>query len=85
MWVIAVDGGAEKEKLCMSVEAEHFVGCTTVAHLLAEVLCMTTYGAHSVIDTAAAKGGKCDSAVVPALWGHCGFREHSQRSLLSWL
>ena len=57
MRVIAVDGGEEKKKLCMSLGAEHFIDYTTVADLPAEVLGITVYGAHGVIVSAATKEG----------------------------
>lgn len=64
MRVIAVDGGAEKEKLCMSLGAEHFLDYTTTADLPGEILRITTYGAHGVIVTAATKEGY---STAPAL------------------
>ena len=48
MRIIAVDGGAEKEKLCLSLGAEHFIDYTSVQDMPAEVLRITTYGAHGV-------------------------------------
>ena len=48
MRIIAVDGGAEKEKLCLSLGAEHFIDYTSVPDIPAEVLRITTYGAHGV-------------------------------------
>lgn len=57
MRVIAVDGGEEKKKLCMSLGAEHFIDYTTVADLPAEVLRITLYGAHGVIVTAGTREG----------------------------
>ena len=48
MRVIAVDGGAEKEKLCLSLGAEHYIDYTSVKDIPAEILRMTTYGAHGV-------------------------------------
>ena len=48
MRIIAVDGGAEKEKLCLSLGAEHFIDYTSVQDIPAEVLRITTYGAHGV-------------------------------------
>ena len=48
MRVIAVDGGAEKEKLCLSLGAEHFIDYTSVQDIPAEIQRITTYGAHGV-------------------------------------
>ena len=48
MRIIAVDGGAEKEKLCMSLGAEHFIDYTSVQDIPAEIQRITTYGAHGV-------------------------------------
>ena len=48
MRVIAVDGGADKEKLCLSLGAEHFIDYTSVQDIPAEVLRITKYGAHGV-------------------------------------
>ena len=49
MRIIAVDGGTEKEKLCMSLGAEHFIDYTSAPDMRAEVQRITTYGAHAVI------------------------------------
>ena len=48
MRIIAVDGGAEKEKLCLSLGAEHFIDYTSVQDIPAEIQRITTYGAHGV-------------------------------------
>ena len=48
MRIIAVDGGAEKEKLCLSLGAEHFIDYLSVTDIPAEVVRITTYGAHGV-------------------------------------
>lgn len=55
MRIIAVDGGADKEKLCLSLGAEHFIDYTSTADIPAEVLRMTTYGAQGVAVFATAK------------------------------
>lgn len=49
MRVIAVDGGAEKEKICLSLGAERFIDYTSVQNISAEVLRITTYGPQGVI------------------------------------
>ena len=48
MRIIAVDGGAEKEKLCLSLGAEHYIDYTSLQDIPAEVQRITTYGAHGV-------------------------------------
>ena len=48
MRIIAVDGGAEKEALCLSLGAEHFIDYLSVPDMRAEVLRITSYGAHGV-------------------------------------
>ena len=48
MRIIAVDAGAEKEKLCLSLGAEHFIDYTSVEDIPAEIQRITTYGAHGV-------------------------------------
>lgn len=55
MRVIAIDGGDEKEKLCKKLGAEAFIDFTKVKDIAAEVMKLTTYGAHGVIVTAATK------------------------------
>ncbi len=55
MRVIAIDGGAEKEKLCLSLGAEHFIDYTSIGDIGAEVVRITTYGAHAVAVFATAK------------------------------
>lgn len=64
MRVIAVDGGHEKEKLCLSLGAEHFIDYTTTADLPVEVTRITKYGAHGVIVTAGSREGY---ATAPSL------------------
>ena len=49
MRIIAVDGGTEKEKLCLSLGAEHFIDYTSAPDIPAEVQRITTYGAHAVM------------------------------------
>ena len=48
MRIIAVDGGAEKENLCLSLGAEHYIDYTSIQDIPAEILRITTYGAHGV-------------------------------------
>ena len=48
MRIIAVDGGGEKEKLCLSLGAEHFIDYTSAQDIPAEIQRITTYGAHGV-------------------------------------
>lgn len=57
MRIIAIDGGEEKGKLCKDLGAEHYLDFTTSKDLAAEVMKITTYGAHGVIVTAATKEG----------------------------
>jgi propanol-preferring alcohol dehydrogenase len=57
MRVIAVDGGKEKEELCMKLGAEKFIDFTNCEDVVAEVMKITTWGAHGVIVTAASKEG----------------------------
>ena len=64
MRVIAVDGGAEKEKICSSFGAEHFIDYTSVQNISAQVLRITTYGAQGVIVFALLKQS---DATVPFL------------------
>ena len=55
MRIIAVDGGADKEKLCVSLGAEHFIDYTSTPDIPTEVLRITTYGAQGVAVFATAK------------------------------
>ena len=55
MRVIAIDGGDEKKELCKKLGAEEFIDFTTCADIPAEVMKITTYGAHGVLVTAATK------------------------------
>lgn len=55
MRIIAVDGGADKEKLCLSLGAEHFIDYTSTPDIPAEVQRITTYGAQGVTVFATAK------------------------------
>ncbi len=48
MRIIAIDGGAEKEKLCLSLGAEHFIDYTSTQDIRTEVVRITTHGAHAV-------------------------------------
>ncbi|KAF2015631.1 alcohol dehydrogenase [Aaosphaeria arxii CBS 175.79] len=57
MRVIAVDGGDAKRDLCLKLGAEKFVDFTTVKDVQAEIMKITTYGAHGVVVTAASKAG----------------------------
>lgn len=57
MRVIAVDGGDEKRDLCKKLGAEHFIDFKTSKDVAAEVMAITTYGAHGVLVTAASKEG----------------------------
>lgn len=54
MRVIAVDGGDEKRNLCKRLGAEAFIDFTT-KDIIAEIMRITTYGAHGVLVTAATK------------------------------
>lgn len=47
MRVIAIDRGSQKKELCLELGAEHFIDFTT-DDVLAEVMRITTYGAHGV-------------------------------------
>ncbi|GAB7366277.1 hypothetical protein MBLNU230_g7834t1 [Neophaeotheca triangularis] len=49
MRIIAIDSGADKAALCTSLGAEHFLDFKKTEDLPAEVLKLTTYGAHGVI------------------------------------
>jgi len=57
MRVIAVDGGDEKRDLCKKLGAEAYIDFTTSKDVAAEVMKITTYGAHGVIVFAATKQG----------------------------
>lgn len=64
MRVIAVDGGAEREKLCLSLGAEHCIDDTSTQDIPAEVLRITTYAAQRVAVFATSKQ---DYATAPFL------------------
>jgi len=76
MRVIAIDGGDEKRDLCKSLGAEEFIDFTQVKDIPAEIMRITTYGAHGVLVTAATKeayanapmmlrpGGKCSAFMI---------------------
>ncbi|EME81261.1 uncharacterized protein MYCFIDRAFT_64530 [Pseudocercospora fijiensis CIRAD86] len=64
MRVIAIDGGDEKDRLCKDLGAEAYIDYTKVQDLPAEVLRLTTYGAHGIIVFAASRQGY---QVAPAL------------------
>jgi propanol-preferring alcohol dehydrogenase len=49
MRIIAVDGGDEKGKLCKQLGAEHYIDFRDCKDVAAEVMKLTTYGAHGVI------------------------------------
>lgn len=53
MRVIAVDGGDAKRDLCKKLGAEVFIDFQTTKDIAAEVMKITTYGAHGVLVTAA--------------------------------
>lgn len=55
MRIIAIDGGAEKGELCKKLGAEEYIDFTTTKDIAAEVMRITTYGAHGVLVTAATK------------------------------
>ena len=55
MRVIAVDGGDDKRDLCKRLGAEEFIDFTNTQDIAAEIMRITTYGAHGVIVTAATK------------------------------
>jgi propanol-preferring alcohol dehydrogenase len=57
MRVIAIDGGAAKRDLCLSLGAEQFIDYTTSSDITSEVMKITTYGAQGVIVFAATKAG----------------------------
>jgi propanol-preferring alcohol dehydrogenase len=55
MRVIAIDGGDEKRDLCKRLGAEEFIDFQQTKDIAAEVMRITTYGAHGVLVTAASK------------------------------
>ncbi|OQU94375.1 Alcohol dehydrogenase GroES-like domain-containing protein [Cladophialophora immunda] len=55
MRVIAIDGGEAKGKLCKELGAEAFIDFQTTKDIAAEIMKITTYGAHGVIVTAATR------------------------------
>ncbi|KAI4722358.1 alcohol dehydrogenase [Aureobasidium sp. EXF-10727] len=55
MRIIAVDGGDEKGKLCKQLGAEHYIDFRTSKDVAAEVMKITTFGAHGVIVFAATR------------------------------
>jgi alcohol dehydrogenase, propanol-preferring len=55
MRVIAIDSGAEKAELCKKLGAEEFIDFATTNDITAEIMRITTYGAHGVLVTAATK------------------------------
>lgn len=55
MRVIAIDGGEHKRELCMKLGAEVFIDFKETKDIAAEVIKITTYGAHGVIVTAATR------------------------------
>lgn len=55
MRVIAIDGGDAKRDLCKKLGAEVFIDYTTEKDITAEVMKITTHGAHAVLVTAATK------------------------------
>ncbi|KAK7418437.1 hypothetical protein QQX98_003929 [Neonectria punicea] len=55
MRVIAIDGGDQKRDLCKKLGAEVFIDFQTTKDIAAEIMKITTYGAHGVIVTAATK------------------------------
>lgn len=57
MRVIAIDGGEAKRELCMKLGAEAFIDFTTATDIPAEVMKVTSYGAHGVIVFSATKAG----------------------------
>ena len=64
MRVIAIDGGSEKEALCKKLGAEAFIDFQTSKDIPAEVMKLTTYGAHGVIVTAATKEGYASAPMM---------------------
>jgi len=57
MRVIAIDGGDAKRDLCKKLGAEEFIDFTKTKDIPAEVMKITTYGAHGVVVTAATRAG----------------------------
>lgn len=57
MRVIAIDGGKEKEEICKKLGAEAFIDFKTCEDVVAEVMRITTWGAHGVLITASTKEG----------------------------
>ena len=55
MRVIAIDTGSEKLELCKKIGAEEFVDFAKTSDLKADIMRITTYGAHSVLVTAYTK------------------------------
>ncbi|THW84510.1 alcohol dehydrogenase [Aureobasidium pullulans] len=55
MRIIAVDGGDDKGKLCKQLGAEHYIDFLSCKDVAAEVMKLTTFGAHGVIVFAATK------------------------------
>ncbi|PWY65733.1 GroES-like protein [Aspergillus heteromorphus CBS 117.55] len=55
MRVIAIDGGAEKRELCHKLGAEVFIDFRETSDVAAEIMKITTHGAHGIIVTAATK------------------------------
>ena len=55
MRIIAVDGGDEKERLCKDLGAEAYIDYTKIQDIPAEVMRITTYGAHGIIVFAATR------------------------------
>lgn len=55
MRVIAVDGGDAKRDLCLKLGAEKYIDFTATKDIPAEVMSITTYGAHGAVITAATK------------------------------
>jgi propanol-preferring alcohol dehydrogenase len=64
MRIIAIDGGADKRKLCTQLGAEVFLDFAEVPDLPAEVMKITTHGAHGIITIAASRAAY---AVGPSL------------------
>lgn len=57
MRVIAIDGGDAKRDLCLSLGAEQFIDFTSSSDIGAEVMKITSYGAHGVIVFSATRSG----------------------------
>ncbi|KAM5356876.1 hypothetical protein ACJ41O_003522 [Fusarium nematophilum] len=55
MRVIAIDGGDHKRELCKKLGAEVFIDFKETKDIAAEIMKITTYGAHGVIVTAATR------------------------------